>query len=301
MEFDSEDDAKSYAISVTAKHLHPDDAQNRLDSYKTYQESAHSAEDKSYWEKEVRALDEYIQSDEFKNGEYPQGIDELILEIIEWRAAIYAFQNVDTEQDPFKEHAFYAQWLMGGTYTIFCILGKLVSKDNRDSSLRKLWSIVSGYVKNSGLCGEGENEIIEEKMHRTEGHFTNTNSRAMLFRNKVIAHNESSPKIQWVEIDKDIKLLCRIWALVTMWSSFGIIQPFRKSQQVFSGLESVFNPAEIKSLVEQRNVYLEKVESWCTHSLVDNSKVSERSPFGKISVSINIKPSVASNALTKCC
>lgn len=296
MEFDSEDDAKNYAVGITAKHLHPDDAQNQLDSYKSYHESAHSVEDKDYWEKEVRNLEKYINSDEFKNSEYPQGIDELIIELIEWRAAIYAFQNVDTEQDPFKEHAFYAQWLMGGTYTVFCILGKLVSKDNRDNSLRKLWPIVSDYVKNYGLCGEGETEKIEEKMHRTEGHFTNTNSRAMLFRNKFIAHNESSPKIEWVEIDKDIKLLCRIWALITMWSSFGIIQPFRKPQQAFSGLESVFTSTEIKFLIEQRNVYLEKVESWCTHSLVDNSKVSERSPFGKISVSIDIKRSVASNA-----
>lgn len=296
MGFDSEDHAKDYAIGITAKHLHPDYVQNRLDSYRSYQESAISAEDKEYWGKEVRNLEEYINSDEFKNGEYPQGIDELMLEIIEWRAAIYAFQNVDTEQDPFKEHAFYAQWLMGGTYTVFCMLGKLVSKDRRDSSLRKLWPIVSDYVKRSGLCGEGEIEVIEEKMHRTEGHFTNTNSRAMFFRNKVIAHNESSPKMEWVEIDKDIKLLCRIWALITMWSSFGIIQPFRKSRQVFSGLESVFIPAEIKSLANQRDVYLEKVEGWCTHSLVDNSRVSERSPFGKISVSINIKPSVADNA-----
>lgn len=296
MACNSEDDAKNHALKKIAKHLYFDDAQNQLDLYKLYQDSSLCAEDEEYWEKEVRKLDEYINSNEFKNGEYPQGIDELILEIIEWRATIYAFQNVDTEQDPFKEHAFYAQWLMGGTYTVFCILGKLVSKDSRDNSLRILWSKVSDYVKNSDLCGEGETDIIEKKMHCTAGHFTNTNSLAILFRNKVIAHNESFPKIEWVEIDKDINLLCRIWALITMWSSFGIIQPFRNSQQAFSGLESVFNPAEIKSLVRQRAVYLEKVEGWCTHSLVDNSKVSERSPFGKISVSIDINPSLAGNA-----
>ena len=270
MKFNSEDDAKNYAVSITAKRLHPDKAQNRLDEYKAYQESAHDLETKEYWKKEVHNLDEYINSVEFKNGEYPQGIDELILEMIEWRAAIYAFQNVDTKQNPFKEHVFYAQWLIGGTYTVFCILGKLVSKDPRDNTLRKLWPKVSEYVKHSGLCDEGEAEIIDEKI---QGHFTNDRSLAMLFRNKVIAHNESSPNVEWVEIDKDIKLLCRIWALITMWSSLTIIQPFRESSQVFSGLESVFTPAEIKSYIRQRNIYLNQVEGWCTHSLANNSKV----------------------------
>lgn len=210
MEFKSEVDAKTYSLSVTARNLHPDDAQNMLESYKLYLKSAQSIEDKKFWENEIRVLNEYIQSDEFINGKYAQGVDELIFEIIEWRASIYAFQDVDTNHDPFLEHAFCAQWLMGGTYTVFCILGKLVSRDNRDSSLRKLWPLVSKYVNNSGLCGNGEFEIIEKKMHWSSEYFTNTNSRAMLYRNKAIAHNESSPKLQWVEVDRDLKLLCRI-------------------------------------------------------------------------------------------
>ena len=80
-------------------------------------------------------------------------------------------------------------------------------------------------------------------------------------------------------------------ALITMWSSLGIIEPFRDPQRAFSGLEGIFDAAEIKALAEQRTKYLKKVEGWCTHSLVDNTKVSERSPFLKRSISIDIKPS----------
>jgi len=91
-------------------------------------------------------LKEWVDSGNFKNGHYPQGVDELIFELIEWQASIYAFQNVDTEKNPFLEHAFYAQWLMGGIYAIFCLIGKLVSKDQRDNSLRKLWNTVHNYI-----------------------------------------------------------------------------------------------------------------------------------------------------------
>jgi len=295
MEFQSEDDAKNYSIEITAKRLHPDDVSDRLNSYRSYIESAHSDEDKEYWRDELRRLEKYVNSEEFKNGSYPQGIDELVLELIEWRSSLYSFQNVDTEKQPFKEHAFYAQWLMGGTYTVFCLLGKLVSNDGRDNSLRKLWPIVSSYVRCSGLCGKGEIEIINKKMHRTEGHFTNTNSKAIMFRNKVIAHNESLPMIDWIEIDEDIKLLCRIWALVTMWSSCGVIQPFRDDKQAFSGLGEVFSPNEIKRLQEQRKKYIKKVENWCTHSIVDGKQVSKRLPFSEISLSIDIQSAVKHN------
>ena len=288
MEFNPEDDAKRYAENMLAKYLDPDEAKNRRDQYKSYQESAHSLEDKKFCRKAIQDLDDYINSDELKEGKYPQGIDTLILETIEWRALIYAFENVDTKRDPFKEHIFYDQWLVGGTYAIFCILGKLVSRHNQDKSLRRLWTEVSHYIRRSGLCSKDEIEIIDNKMNLEKGHFTNQNSSTMRFRNKAIAHNESSPRVDWVEIDEDIKLLCRVWALITMWSSIGVFEPFRPSQQAFSGLDSIFTPVEIRALAEQRNIYIEKVKSWCTHSLVDNSMVSKRSPFLKISVSTEV-------------
>jgi hypothetical protein len=285
MEFPTEDDAKNYSVGVTSKHIHPEDITRRLDEYKFYLASA-SDENKDYWQEEVNNLESWISSDEFINGEYPRGIDELVLELIEWRAVIYAFQKVDVQNDPFKTHAFYAQWLVGGTYTMFCLLGKLVSKDDRDNSLRKHWGEVSQYVDQSGLCGDTELEYINNKMHRTEGQFTNGNSQAMLYRNKVIAHNESLPRMEWNELDKDIQLLTRMWSLITMWSSFGLMEPFRKPEQVFSGTESVLSNAEIKLLLEKREEYLSKVRSWCTTCIKSGAQVVSRSPFGKFSISI---------------
>ncbi len=286
MEFSTEDDAINYSIGVTAKYTHPDDINKRLDDYQSYLSSAREG-DKEYWQSEVDNLEEWISSDEFINGEYPRGIDELVLELIEWRAAIFALQNIDTRNDPFKQHAFYAQWLVGGTYTIFCLLGKLVSKDGRDNSLRKLWGVVSGYIFQSGLPGDGEIDYINEKMHPSQGQFTNENSQAMLYRNKVIAHNESLPRMEWSELDKDIELILRMWSLITMWSSIGIIGAFRESSQVFSGTESVFTAEEIKLFLGQRDIYLNKVKAWCTKSIRNGEQVSERSPFTSISISIS--------------
>ncbi|HAU06331.1 MAG TPA: hypothetical protein DCS49_00905 [Gammaproteobacteria bacterium] len=288
MKFNSEDDAKKYADNIMIGHIQLHEAEHLIDRYKSYQESAHNLEDKEFWRRAIQDLDDHINSDELKEGKYPKGINTLIIEMIDWRAAMYAFQHAESSPKPFQEHAFYAQWFMGGTYVIFCILGKLVSKHSQDKSLRRLWTEVSHYIKCSGLCSKDEVEIIDNKMQRTEGHFTNQNSSMMRFRNKVIAHNEGYPIVKWVEIDEDIKLLCRIWALITMWSSIGITEPFRPSQQAFSGLDSIFTPLEIRALSEQHNIYIEKVESWCTHSLVDNSKVSKRSPFRKISVSTEV-------------
>ncbi len=286
MEFSTEDDAKNYSVGITAKHIHPEDINKRLDDYNSYLASA-SEDSKSYWQEEVDNLEAWINSEEFINGEYPRGIDELVLELIEWRAVIFALQNVDTRNDPFQQHPFYAQWLVGGTYTVFCLLGKLVSKDLRDNSLRKLWGMVSEYIAQSGLSTDDEIDYINNKMHRSRGQFTNINSQAMLYRNKVIAHNESLPRMEWLELDKDVELISRIWSLVTMWSSFGIMEPFRNNEQLFSGTESVFSPEEIRLLLEQRGIYLNRVKAWCTKSIHNVEQVSERSPFGTFSISVS--------------
>jgi hypothetical protein len=66
-------------------------------------------------------------------------------------------------------------------------------------------------------------------------YFTNKNSKALLFRNKVIAHNEKNLTMRWDEIDKDIEILVKIWSLVVSWSSFGLFDPFRTPSRHFQG------------------------------------------------------------------
>lgn len=290
MNFESEKEAKNYCISITAGRISFEEALRRIESYKAYKENSQSDEQGNYWQGEINRLEGWLASDEFKNGAYPQGIDDLILELVEWRASIYAFQTVSTAKNPFNEHAFHAQWLTGGVYAVLSLIGKLVSKDGRDNSLRRPWNIAKKYIASSGLCGDDEIEHIEHILHEEKGHFTNLNSKAILLRNKVIAHNEASPRVEWSEADKDIKLLCRIWSLITMWSSSGILEPFRSGYIAFSGLENIYTHSEISSLRKKRDEYLEIVKTWCVSSVVNGEKVTDRTPFAKISISISPTP-----------
>jgi hypothetical protein len=289
MKFSSEEEAKNYALEKSARYFTLEEATRRINDYEQYLDNACTDSDKEYWTTEIARLKEWIVSDSFINGHYPQGIDDLILELLEWRSSIYAFQHVTTKRNPFSERVFHAQWLAGATYAIFSIIGKLVSKDSRDNSLRALWDNVKTYISESGLCGEREYELIEQQMHESDGHFTNRNSKSLLFRNKAISHNESSPVLEWSEIDKDIELLSRVWSLITMWSSVGIIEPFRSSDAAFSGLDNVYNSTEIEALKEARNQYIELAQNWFVCSLVDGSTTVSRCPIAKIGVSITSK------------
>ena len=53
MEFQTEDDAKSYSINITSKRLQPDDAQSKIEEYKSYRDSAIDDENREYWENEL--------------------------------------------------------------------------------------------------------------------------------------------------------------------------------------------------------------------------------------------------------
>src|SRR6185312_15079205 len=94
-------------------------------------------EQTAVWSGEIGRIEEWLSSARFQRGEYPRGVDDLLLELIEWRALKFSFQNVETETSPFNDHVFYSQWLIGGTYAVFALLGQLISKDKRDNSLRK--------------------------------------------------------------------------------------------------------------------------------------------------------------------
>lgn len=295
MEFDTEADAKSYSLGVTARHYTLEEAENQIQSYMKYAHNSTSEEERDGWYDEVKKIKDWIESDDFINGHFPCGIDELILNLIEWRASLYSFQSIGSKTNPFEKHLFHAQWLMGSTYAMFCIIGKLVSKDERDNSLRKLWADVSKYIELSGLCKKNEIDEIQRQFHHKNGYFTNLNSKAILFRNKVIAHNESTPRVEWCEIDSDIKLLVRIWSLITMWSSHGIIEPFKTNDVALSGLDNVYNQAEMRELKNKRNEFLKDVRKWTISSLVDGEVVTERSPFISIHVSINMQPLKSSN------
>lgn len=262
MQFSTVEEAKEYVVALTNKAKSLEEINSTISHYQEMFENAHNEESRSLWLSELEKLKEWKDSDDFKQGNYPQGIDELVLELIEWRAMVYAFQNVETKNNPFKESGFYAQWYLGSIYGVFTIVGKLVSKDRRDNSLRKLWETTSPVMLSDGACTKEEIDYINSEMEVKSGLFTNERSKSLLFRNKLISHNEAIPIVQWSDVDSELCLLIRMWSLLVSWSSFGLFQPFRTDEQAFLGLESMFQVTEINELKLKRECYLKIIEGW---------------------------------------
>ncbi len=288
MMFNTIDEAKEYVVLLTNKARTIEDIDSNITYYKKMVNNSHSEESKNLWLSELDKLNEWKNSDNFKNGIYPQGIDELIIELLEWRSVIYAFQHVETRREPFKESGFYAQWYIGAIYGVFSIFGKLLSKDNRDNSLRKLWRIISPIMLTEKACTKQEVDFINVALDVTSGRFTNKNSQALLFRNKLISHNESMPVIKWDEVDKDFAFLIRMWSLLISWSSFGLFQPFRTGEQVFQGVESMFSKSEITNLKLKREEYLKMVERWSTSYIHTGFTDFGRGAFSSLEAKVSI-------------
>ena len=282
--FNTPDEAKEYVIAFTNKVKSPHDIDSISNYYRNKIDIENDDNKKIALQKKLDEIDTWKDSGEFKQGNYFQGIDELLFELIEWRAIIYAFQNVDTKKKPFEKSGFYAQWYLGAVYGIFSIIGKLVSKDSRDISLRMLWKDVSCIMLKEGACTQLEFNYIKEAMNEKSGRFTNENSKSFLFRNKLISHNEARPIVKWDDVDKDLSLLIRIWSILIAWSSFGISSSFRTDEQAFLGLESMLEISEIKALREQRQRYFKKVDTWSKCYAHSGKEDPGKGAFSKISI-----------------
>lgn len=285
MKFESEKNAQLYALKATSKHATENDLLKSIEDYKRYQDTyANDQEKKQYWHEREKTTQSYLNSEYYKSGRYHIGIDELILDIIEIRAIIYSFQTVKTNCNPFETYIFHSQWLSGCTYKIFASYRKLLSGNKDDHSLKNVWNNVSHYIKDSSLTS------IEEvdKLSLFINGINNNTSNPMRYRNKVIAHNEQLPKVQWTDLDYELKGLCRIWSLITMWCSIGIIAPFYDNKAAFSGLESVVSLLELSELKNARQEYIDNVRRWCKENITTNIPDNNSSPFAEISFGFNI-------------
>lgn len=287
MKFNTIDEAKEYVCSRTNKARTIENIDAAISYYQERADNAHCEDSKNLWLSELSHLNKWKNSDDFRKGNYPQGIDELILELVEWRSVIYAFHNIEAKRNPFKESGFYAQWYVGAIYGIFSIFGKLLSTDNRDNSLRKLWESILPTMLSEGSCVKLEVDCINAALDRKSGRFTNENSQALLFRNKLISHNEAMPVVKWDEVDEDFAFLIRMWSLLVSWSSFGLFHPFRTSEQAFYGVESMFDHSEIMSLKGKRQEYLQMVENW-SKSYVHTGEIDPGRGVFSSSVNVSI-------------
>lgn len=236
----------------------------------------------AFHKEEIQRLSEWLNSEEFAEGNYHQSIDELLLEMVEWRAMFHAFQTIDTASDPFNTHVFFQQWKVGGAYAIYSQFAKLVSGNDQDRSLRKVWLDIRYFLEED--LKSDEITYISKQLQKTPSRFSNSESKALAFRNKVIAHNEKNIDADFDHLDEDIKLIARIWAIITSWSSFGILEPWRSTDQAFSGLEHFYSPEDLRQLKQARQEYLKKFETWGKTNIL-TSEASRRGPFDPLSIS----------------
>lgn len=280
--------AKEYALCATTRRQSEEETRQHLHYCRTSLENAPDSETKSIWTERIKVYEQWLASDEFKQGKYPQGIDDLVLNLVDWRATVYAFQRVKLDNNTFQSCHLFSQWQSGAGYAIACILGKLTSKDKRDNSIVNVWKRVSPFMVQDHACTSDEASVISRKLHRVEGHFTNANSKAILLRNKMIAHNESSPHVEWDDLDHDIAILARIWALIVGFCSYGIVFAFPSKDVTFDGLGNIFSVDEVASLQSKHFVYANMFKAWTRTNLATGEQ-EERSPaFAEIRITTNI-------------
>lgn len=95
-----------------------EESERRLKYFRSQYDRSTEQEGRDVWRNQIDQIENWQRSEKFKTGCFPRGIDELMLELIEWRALMYALQNAETEGNPFKDHVFFMQWLVGGTYAL---------------------------------------------------------------------------------------------------------------------------------------------------------------------------------------
>jgi hypothetical protein len=272
-------EAKAFCNDKTNSRLTAEEADAQIAQLRGYIEDSEDLVSKALFEDMISGLIQWKNSSELEKGEYPQGIDQIILDLIEIRSLIFAIQNTPNAQPAFEKHFFFQQWLIGAAHTITCGIGKLVSGDNRDNSLRNLWKEVGHWITLDGACTQQEADFIDQALDKKTGHFVNANSKAFNYRNKSVAHNEHSPTITWEDFDPDLKILVRTWSLLVAWCSFGIIAPFKERRQIFDGLETLYSKDVIRELGSKREQYLQKVRDWATTYLHNEAADPGRGAF----------------------
>ncbi|EMI4403389.1 hypothetical protein V6472_004651 [Vibrio parahaemolyticus] len=269
MRFDTEKEAQLYALKVTSKHATEADLRRNITDYRRYQElHSNDPEERVHWRKQEEANIEYLNSEQFQSGKYHIGIDELILDVIEFRAIVYSFSVVELTSNPFEKFTFHRQWLAGGTYKVFASYGKLLSGHKDDQSLKNVWNNVSSFIGNTALSSNQEVADLTEFIVSIK----NNSSKAFKFRNKAIAHNEQQPKVTWEDLDNELMVLCRVWDLISRWCSIGIIAPYATDHEAFSGLEPFVSSSELIELKKARRKYIKQVCKWCKEEYKPNKQ-----------------------------
>ncbi|MEN3032022.1 hypothetical protein [Chromobacterium amazonense] len=226
---------------------------------------------------EISKLENWLESDALKSGNYPIGIDRLMTELIEWRSVVYAIDETDFNDGLFNKSAFFAQWAVGAVYAINAIIGKMVNQNSQDNSLRKLWNKVYIFIKRDGFADKSEINALTTNFNGER--FKNDGSKVILYRNTSIAHNEKNTQPKWSDVDEDLRILTRAWALITSWCSYGLFNSLRCNEVAFMGLEKHFTPEQMNQLYLKRLEYLGRIRAWGMHPIGHNLNPDDIKPL----------------------
>lgn len=206
----------------------------------------------NHYKNQISKLDELIE-DSSKISQ-TQGIDTMMIDMIQFRAMIYAFESLD-KRLAFTKTNFFSSWHVGMTYAVFCLFFKLVDSGKGKESLKRLWQ--DTFKKG---CNE-ENASINEWFNN----LNKRNSQPLAFRHLIICHNSEfgqyEPVYDWTNFDwelfdSELKQLVNARNILSKFSGSAIICPFISGEKMFDGVSTIFKLPDMKVLVKKYNEFI---------------------------------------------
>jgi hypothetical protein len=186
-----------------------------------------------------------------------QGIDTMMIDMIQFRAMIYAFESLGENHAFIKNH-FFSSWYAGISYAVFSLFGKLVDSTKGTESLKRLWE--DTFKK---ACFPKEN--VNTNISKWFTHLKKNNSQSFAYRHLVTSHNskfgQHEPVYDWTnftwkQFDVELKQLILAWNILSKFSGSHIICPFISGEKMFDGLSAIFRPSDMQILINKYNEFI---------------------------------------------
>ena len=251
--FSTEKEAKDHALRCLAPMMDKEQVQRNLNDYKKFIEmwdEMKKEEEKTYWTRMHAELLEWQNSHQFQQGLYPPGIDTLLFDAVEWRAALYSFGSVAEKERPFHNSYLFKKWVEGAATSLALCLAGIFSRDRRCNSLCNLWISVSSFLEGSAHLHADEFSIIQKIFNRDKKNafYSDDGSKLLKCRNKVIAHHECSFDIKLADFNMEFHLVSRVWHILNKWAETGSLFPFPDTETVFQNFSQNFDSHYVRRL-----------------------------------------------------
>ncbi len=273
--FATEKEAKDYALRCLAPMMGKEQVQRTLSDHKKFidmWDEMGQQEEKAYWTKMHGELLLWQNSHQFQQGLYPPGIDTLLFDAVEWRAALYSFGSITEKERPFYNSYLFKKWVEGAATSLVLCLAGIFSKDPRCNSLLNLWISISSFLEGSVHLHSDEFSMIQKIFNRDRKNpfYSDDGSKLLKCRNKVIAHHECSFEINLADFDMEFHLASRIWNILNKWAETGSLFPFPDSETVFQNFNQNFDSHYVRRLKEAWQENIRQFYYWETLPISDS-------------------------------